>query len=73
MAGYWSSSFSFLRVYGPRRSQGPNKLSTYSRGGAYFQFWPIVGALIQGGPLIRGFTVWKNKNNFLWDTMDNRP
>ena len=29
----------------------------YSKGGAYFKFWPIGGALIREGALIRRFTV----------------
>ena len=37
---------------------GEGRGSAYSRGGAYFKFWPIGGALIRGGgTLIRRFTV----------------
>ena len=33
---------------------GGGEAGAYSRGGAYFKFWPIGGALIQRGRLLEG-------------------
>ena len=59
MAGYWPSSF--LRVYGPRSSRGPQTRKKGTR--------PLSDHLVRTSLVSKGFIIWFSGKFFLRETV----